>query len=295
VEIAQLSAILHNPLGALLCAANGRLLLSPVATSLAVSSSMAALMGGANYEPPAAGEWGWIFSTKGTYRSVESNVVALPALAGQEGHVRIMRLDLDGHMVSDRWVVSVNVPYQSWKTSGAYDGLEGESLAIQVVPQYFIMKQDSEVVDLSVFAIGGYEHNWLDDDPGIDDTDYVTWGFGALIGKSFCFGDLSLGYAYQPWINIDGDTELDGTDTMDYHRAELAYTFGMGEQFYGQLKAIWKHTEDLPSIYDSDEYLGRAMLGYATETWGVEAGYGRTIASDDYREWDADLSVFFRW
>jgi hypothetical protein len=36
-------------------------------------------------------------------------------------------------------------------------------------------------------------------------------------------------------------------------------------------------------------------LGYRTECWSIEAGYGRTILSDDFDEWDADLAVAFKW
>jgi hypothetical protein len=291
IALAQVGVLLHMQLGALMYAMNSRFMFTPIMVAMGVESSRRAL--GLNYEPAEAGEWSWVFDARGKYRSVESNVAV--TTLGQEGHARIRRMDLNAHMVSDRWVVSINMPYKNWEGYGAYEELGGQSLAIQVVPQYYIMKQDSEMFDFSVFAIGGYEHNWFDANPGIDDTDYVTWGVGALIGKTFCFGDLSLGYTYQPWINVDGDKELDGTDTMDYHRAELAYTVGLSKNLYGQLKAIWNHTEDLPATYDSDEYLGRVTLGYGTECWGVEASYGRTLVSDDYDEWDTDLSVFFRW
>jgi hypothetical protein len=251
--------------------------------------------GEADYEPGETGDWTWAFGLKSGFRSVESNLVFAP------GDFRIWETDLDAHAVNGRWAVSLSVPYQDWEGYGVFGELGGKSLGLQVAPQYFFMKQDSEAVDLSVFAVAGYKRLAFDGDPvngkggNLDDASYVTWGFGALIGKSFSIGDLSLGYVYQPWINIDGDAELDGSSTLDYHSATLTYAFGLGGGLYGSLAATWNYTEDLPDQFDSDEYLGRAMLGYRTECWGIEAGYGRTILSDDFDEWDADLSVSFKW
>ncbi|MBT3289931.1 MAG: hypothetical protein HN380_21485 [Victivallales bacterium] len=297
--LVQLAFMLHGSLRALGSAQEGRLLLlaimNPSLASAASSAVSSARLGFwlPSYEAGEAGDTSVFLSLSGSYLEQESNVAV--RLLGAEGTLRTWRTDLDAHFVQDRWVVSVNVPYKVWKGYGAYEEMEGESLAMQVVPQYFVLQQDSEMVDFSVFAVGGVEHNWFDDDPGIDDVTYVSWGAGAQIGKTFGFGDLSLGYTYQPWINIDGDEELNGTDTLDYHSAALMYAFGFGEGFQGSLKAIWKHTEDLPDDYDSDEYLGRVALGYATECWSVQGAYGQTLASDDFDEWSAELSVSFRW
>jgi hypothetical protein len=298
--LGQLALMVHGSLKALDSAQEGRLLLLAIinpglasAASAAASSAWMDRFFGSFYEAGDAGDTSVFLSLSGSYLEQESNVAV--RLLGAEGTLRTWRTDLSAHFVQDRWVVSVNVPYKIWKGYGAYEQIEGESLAMQVVPQYFVLQQDSEMVDFSVFAIGGVEHNWFDDDPGIDDATYVSWGAGAQIGKTFGFGDLSLGYTYQPWINIDGDEELNGTDTLDYHSAALTYAFGLGEGFQGSLKAIWKHTEDLPDDYDSDEYLGRVALGYATECWSVQGAYGQTLASDDFDEWSAELSVSFRW
>jgi hypothetical protein len=157
------------------------------------------------------------------------------------------------------------------------------------------MQQDSEGINLSLLMTAGFERVWYDEDMPFDDADYVTYGVGALIGRTFAFGNLSLGYLYQPWINIDGDDELDGTNTMDYHNATLTYSFGITENLYAGLQAIWEYTEDLPDVYDSDQYLGRAMVGYGTECWGFQASYGRTLYSDDFGSWSTDLMLFCRF
>ena len=265
----------------------------------ASSGSSDSIPKSSRYEPGAAGDWSWSFSLRTRYSEVESDLAV--RTLGREGRIRSWTTDLGACLVGDRWPVGLRVPHWSWEGYGAYSELSGENLGLQVMPQYFIMKEDSEVVNLSVFAVAGYEKTWFKDDPGIEDASYATWGVGARIGKSIGIGRLSLGYIYQPWINLDGDTihgvdaELNGSDTIDCHAATLGYTVGFGEGFYGSLAATWEYTEDLPDQYDSDEYLGRATLGYGTECWSVEASYGRTIASDDYAAWDAGLAVSVRW
>lgn len=248
---------------------------------------------GSSYEPSEAGDWSWIFQLTERYRVIESNIAV--TTLGQEGHLRAWETDANAYLVGDRWGVTISMPFRSWEGYGAYSELGAESLGLQITPQYFIMQQDSESVDLSVFFVVGYEHTWFTDDPGLDDVDYVTYGVGALIGKTFAFGDLSLGYCYQPWMNIDGDDELDGTSTMAYHSAALTYSVPLSCGVVGSLQAIWEHTGNLPDTYDSDQYLGRATLGYHTEGWSVQAGLGRTLYSDDFREWSAELSAIFRW
>jgi len=248
-----------------------------------------------DYEPGETGDWTWAFGLRSGFRSVESNLPLTP------GDLRLWTTSLDAHAMNGRWVVSVSVPYRDWEGYGAFGEFGGKSLGLQVVPQYFITRQDSEAVDFSVFAVAGGEQITYDGDPrnakggALDDANYVTWGVGALVGKTFRLGDVSLGYTYQPWINVDGDAELDGSSSSEYHSATLTYAFGLGDGLYGSLAATWNYVEDLPDQFDSDEYLCRAMLGYGTECWSVEASYGQTILSDDFDQWDAGLSVSFRW
>lgn len=293
--LGQLALMVQGPNVRALLASEEFRFISSVSPGMAAYSLSAAssadLLG--LYEPSETGEWSWVFKVTENYRVVESDIAE--TTLGEEGHLRLWTTTASAYLIGDRWGVTFQMPYSNWDGYGAYENYGGESLGLTVTPQYFVMKQSSESVDLSVFAVLGYERVWFSDDPGFDDPESFTYGLGVLLGKTFSFGDISLGYSYQPWRNTDGDEGLDGTDTTEFHNAALTYTFAVTDNLYASLQTIWEYTENLPDEYDSDQYLGRAKLMYETECWGVQASFGRTLYSDDFSEWDTDLSVVFRW
>jgi len=244
------------------------------------------------YEPSSSGAWTWVVDASAKYSVSESLHTFTP-----DAHLRAWRADLNAHMVGDRLTVTFNVPYRQWKGYGIYElfDMDGESIGLNILPQYFIFREDSECYDLSVFAMGGYEHVWFKDNPGFDDMDFLNLGIGAMVAKSFDFGRLSLLYGFLSRVNIDGDDMLSGNKLLNTHNTVLSYSFGITDDIYGSLQGIWQYTPSLPSGYDANTYKGRASLGYATESWMVEVAYGRTLASTNFREYEVELSAGYRW
>lgn len=245
-----------------------------------------------SYEPSAGGTE-WFFDAGTSYRVRESHVAE--RVFGQDAHIRTWKVDMNANMVSDRWSLGINVPYSIWRTNGSYSGLNGESIGLNLVPQYLVLREDSEVCDMSVFALGGYEHVWFNNDVGVDDMDFVTWGVGTMVGKTFEFGRVSLAYGFEAKKNIDGDDLVTGNGSLKTQSAALTYGFALTENLYGSVQGLWEHTRGLPSVFDSSAYTGRATLGYVNDRWTVETGYARTLSSKNFRDYEVELTVGYRW
>jgi hypothetical protein len=278
-------ALLQDPDFLLLSRANP----GQAAFALGMASAFDAM---SPYEPSSSGAWTWIVDGSVKYKNTEALDMFTP-----NPHIRTWQADLNASMVGDRLSVTFNVPYRNWTGHGIYElfDLDGESIGLNVIPQYFIFREDSECYDLSVFTQVGYEHVWFKSDPGVDDTDYLNLGVGAMVGKTFDFGRLSLLYGFGSRVNIDGDDMVTGNEMLNTHNTVLTYSFGITENLFGSLQGIWQYTPSLPVGLDANTYKGRASVGYATENWMVEVAYGRTLASTNFREDEIEFSAGYRW
>ncbi len=280
-----LMSLLQDPAFLLLCQANPAF----AAYGLAMASAMDQ---SSPYEPSSSGAWAWVVDGSVSYKNSEALGMFTP-----NPHIRTWQADLNASMVGDRLTVTFNVPYRNWKGYGIYEffDLDGESIGLNIIPQYFIFREDSECYDLSVFTQVGYEHIWFKDYPGVDDTDLLNLGVGAMIGKTFDFGRLSLLYGFGSRVNIDGDDMVTGNKMLNTHNTVATYSFGITENIYGSLQGIWQYNPSLPDGFDANTYKGRASVGYATESWMVEIAYGRTLNSTNFREDEIEFSAGYRW
>lgn len=281
-------SLLQNPAFLAFCQNNP----GGAAFGLGLASAAAA---SSPYEPSSSGEWTWIMDGSVKYTNSEALGMVTP-----NPHLRSWQADLNAHMVGDRLTVTFNVPYRNWTGYGTYEFLDmdGESIGLNIMPQYFIFREDSECYDLSVFTQVGYEHVWFKGNPvvDVDDMDFLNLGVGAMIGKTFDFGRLSLLYGFGSVINIDGDDMVTGNEMLNTHSTVATYSFGITENLYGSLQGIWQYNPSLDSaVYDANTYKGRASVGYATENWLVEVAYGRTLASTNFREDEIEFSAGYRW
>jgi hypothetical protein len=238
--------------------------------------------------------WAWRYGGRGAYSVATHEVVG--DVLGRDAHMRDWAFELQAHGRRDRTAISIGVPYVRSEGSGALERFSYESIALNVLPQYYIFEQGQDPLDVILYGSVGINHVWFDEmDEGIDDPTAIHYGAGVGAGRSWDWCDLFLTYLYERYHNIDGDDEITDDGKVGYHSVAAVCTIPFGERAFAQITGEYSHVPELPAGLDGDEFSGGVKLGFREDDWGMSAGFSRTLNSSDIRQWMAELSFFKLW
>ncbi|HQC54079.1 MAG TPA: hypothetical protein PLE92_13150, partial [Lentisphaeria bacterium] len=221
---------------------------------------------------------------------------SLRRLTGEDAYGRMWHTAARVHAVKDRLILSASLGYEEYWGTGLMDRSDYSALSLDFVPQYYLLRQDVELIDLAVFMSLGGEHLWFDDSRLRDDQlDMWHYGGGLGAGRTFRFGDFWLAYLYQCHKNADGDDGVTGDGEQGTHRLGLTYTGLITEQIPVQASIFYNHSSRLPKELDSDDFEGAVRIGWRSESWSLMLGYRQLFDSSDLRNWGIDCKFTYLW
>lgn len=247
------------------------------------------------YEAPVEiGSWALQFGLSSSYD--EYRYKSLRRLTGEDAYGRLWRTTGRMHAIKDRLVLSTSLTYEEYWGTGLMERADYTSLSLEFVPQYYLLKQDVDLVDLAAFLTIGGEHAWFDDSRLRDDQlDLWHYGGGLGAGRTFSFGDFWLIYLYQCHKNADGDDGPTDNGELPTHRLGLTYTAFITKQIPVQTSIYYNHYSRLPSVCDSDDFEAALRIGWLGENWSLMLGGRKLLDSSDFRNWGVDCKFTYQW
>ncbi len=247
------------------------------------------------YNPPMEiGAWKLRFGLSSSYD--EYRYKALRRLTGEDAYGRLWRTTARLHAVKERLVLSSSLSYEEFWGTGLMDSADYSALSLEFVPQYYLLRQSVDLIDLAAFLSLGGEHAWYDDSR-LKDDQVDTWHYGAGFGagRTFSFGDFWFAYLYQCHKNADGDDGVTGDGELGTHRLGLTYTTLLARQVPLQASIYYNHSSQLPKELDSDDFEGAVRVGWRSENWNLLLGYRQLFDSSDIRNWGVDCKFTYLW
>ncbi len=249
----------------------------------------------APYNPPVEiGTWRLHFGLSSSYD--EYRYKALRRLTGEDAYGRLWSTTARVHAVKERLILSGSLSYEEYWGTGLMDRADYSALSLEFVPQYYLLRQDVEFIDLAAFLSLGGEHTWFDDSRLRDDQlDVWHYGGGLGAGRTFWFGDFWFAYLYQCHKNADGDDGVTGDGELGTHRLGVTYTALLTKQIPLQASIYYNHYSQLPKELDSDDFEGAVRVGWRSENWSLLLGYRQLFDSSDFRNWGVDCKFTYLW
>lgn len=247
------------------------------------------------YEAPAEiGSWNMYYGLSSSYD--EYRCKAMTRLAGEDGYGRTLRTTARAHAVQDRWALSLSLAYEEFWGTGLLDNSDYSSLSLDFTPQYYLLQQETDHIDLMAFLTIGGEHFWFDSNgPQDEQLDLWRYGGGIGAGRTFSFGDFWFVYLYHCHRNADGDDGLTGNGELPIHRLGGIYTVGLTKKIFAQASIFYNHFAGLPKVLDSDDFEGALKVGWRSENWQFLVGYNQLFDSSDLRSWGIDCKLRYLW
>lgn len=247
------------------------------------------------YEAPVEiGSWKLHFGLSSSYD--EYRYKSLRRLTGEDAYGRLWRTTARVHAIKERLVLSTSLSYEEFWGTGLLDRDDYSSLSLDFVPQYYLLRQNVDPIDLAVFLSIGGEHAWYDDSRLKDDQlDMWHYGGGFGAGRTFWFGDIWFSYLYQCHKNADGDDGVTDNGEYPMHRLGLTYTTLLTERIPIQASIYYNHSSRLPKEYDSDDFEGVLSTGWLGKNWSLMLGYRQLFDSSDLRNWGIDCTFSYYW
>lgn len=244
--------------------------------------------------PQEIGSWRMYYGLSSSYD--EYRYKAMTRLAGEDGYGRTWRTSARAHAVQDRWALSMSLAYEEFWGTGLLDNSDYSALSLDFTPQYYLLQQELDHIDLMAFLTIGGEHVWFDSNgPQDEQLDLWRYGGGLGAGRTFSFGDLWFVYLYHCHRNADGDDGLTGNGELPLHRLGAVYTAGLTKNLFAKVSVFYNHFSGLPKALDSDDIEGALKIGWQSESWQLLLGYRQLFDSRDLRSWGVDCKFSYLW
>jgi hypothetical protein len=245
-------------------------------------------------EPVEVGSWRMYYDLSSSYDEYRYKIMT--RLTGEDAYGRTWRTTARAHAIKDRWGLSLSLGYKEFWGTGLLDNSDYSSLSLDFTPQYYLLQQDLDHIDLMAFLTLGGEHFWFDGN-SLQDNQLDLWRYGGGLGagRTFSFGDLWFVYLYHNHRNADGDDGLTDNGELLIHRLGGVYTVALTNKIFAQATLYYNHFSGLPKVLDSDDFEGAVKVGWNGDKWQFLVGYNQLFGSRDLRNWGIDCKCSYRW
>lgn len=241
----------------------------------------------ASEEESALPEWDITFGVGSSFGSVNNDF----DVVGVSYEANYTRLWLFANFEKEDLFMRTRLTHQHLEGKDNFNYLESDYFGLLLQPGYRLLNQDTQLVDLEVYALVELGHNSYS--PG-DDQWRLSPGVGFDVSRMTPVGNFTAGYTYFYSHNISGDDEITDSDSVNMQSTYVSWGVPLSKKISLCVDMQYTVADNLPSGMENDWLTASGkIMAQITDKVNFVVGYQESVSGGNGHA--VTLGLNFAW